>query len=69
MKHPRWQHAEKGGPRRCLGYGEFEGKCEAQAGTTRTPYWCQGCDDLRCETITRQLEGIIGSLGEREVTP
>jgi hypothetical protein len=53
------QMAGKVKPRRCLGFGDKEGKCDKVAGTTRTPYWCQECDDARCGHITARLEAMI----------
>lgn len=53
------QIAGKVKPRRCLGFGDKTGRCNNVAGTTRTPYWCQECDDARCGHITSQLEAMI----------
>lgn len=44
--------------RKCLGYGEAEGRCTNEAGTPWTPYWCPSCDELRRATITAQLEAL-----------
>jgi hypothetical protein len=52
----------------CIGYGEFEGKCENAAGTPWTPLWCLRCDKIRRATIGNQLEGILDSL-DQEKTP
>lgn len=43
---------------KCIGFGPYEGKCDNEAGTVRTPYWCQRCDDMRIEHIDRQFERI-----------
>lgn len=43
---------------KCIGFGPHEGKCDNEAGTARTPYWCQRCDDLRVKHISRRLESI-----------
>jgi hypothetical protein len=50
---------------RCLGYGPLEGKCTEPAGTPWSPYWCQRCDELRRETISRELNAFIANLKER----
>ncbi|HUS92181.1 MAG TPA: hypothetical protein VM695_10050 [Phycisphaerae bacterium] len=46
--------------RRCIGFGEFEGKCPNVAGTPWTPLWCLRCDELRRAHITRRLEALVG---------
>lgn len=50
--------------RRCIGYGEFEGKCKNSPGTPWTPYWCDRCDKIRRETITKSLEDIAASFNK-----
>jgi hypothetical protein len=57
----------------CLGFGPHEGKCTNAAGP-RSPYWCDRCEDLRREHITKQLyacvKSVTGARGERkEVKP
>lgn len=47
--------------RRCIGYAEFEGICENDAGTPWTDYWCDRCDKIRRATIRKQLENIRDS--------
>ena len=42
--------------RKCIGYGEFEGKCTNKAGTKWSPYWCERCNKLRLECISEQLK-------------
>ena len=44
---------------RCVGFGEFEGKCQRKAGTPWTPYWCMRCDELRRGHISKQLDKIV----------
>ena len=44
--------------RRCLGWGETEGWCTNDADSRRTPYWCQSCDDQRCEYIGHNLRAL-----------
>lgn len=43
---------------KCIGFGPFEGHCENEAGTPRTPYWCQRCDDLRIEQISKRFDEL-----------
>lgn len=58
----------------CVGYGEYENKCENKAGGVVRPrvdrgkrsrgyfkYWCDRCEKLRRATITQQLESILKS--------
>ena len=39
--------------KQCLGYAEFEGNCKNNAGTRWTPHWCDRCDKIRRDTITK----------------
>lgn len=48
----------------CVGFGPYEGKCENEAGTPWTPYWCPRCDKLRKEHISEQLEGILNGFAK-----
>lgn len=57
---------EGGGTRTCIGYGAMEGKCENEAGTPWTPYWCLPCDEERRATITADLQGIVEAFADRE---
>lgn len=45
--------------RRCIGYGEFDGTCTNAAGTRWSPYWCERCNALRLETITKSLNDLV----------
>ncbi len=45
--------------KKCLGYGEYEGKCQEVAGTRWTPHWCLRCDELRRGTITKQFDALV----------
>jgi hypothetical protein len=51
-------------PRTCIGYGEFEGRCDRTAGSSHSKLWCQRCDDLRLETLDRQF-AEIGAYAQR----
>lgn len=42
----------------CIGYGEFERRCQNRAGTPYTAIWCRRCDGARLAAITRQLEAV-----------
>ena len=44
---------------KCIGFGSFEGKCDNEAGTVRTPYWCQRCDDLRVKHISKRFDQLV----------
>ena len=37
--------------KRCIGFGEFQGKCENEAGTKWSPHWCKRCNELRFDHI------------------
>lgn len=51
-------------PETCIGYGEFDGKCDRAAGSSHSKLWCQRCDDLRLETLDRQF-AEIGAYAQR----
>lgn len=44
----------------CIGFGEFEGRCENDAGgpPRDNPIWCGRCDTLRIEHISAQFKKI-----------
>lgn len=42
--------------KRCLGFGEFDRKCEYKAGPN--PYWCPRCDKLRIAHIDKRFAEI-----------
>lgn len=45
-------------PKICIGFGEHEGKCHAVAGTAWSPHWCERCNKLRLDHITKRLESL-----------
>lgn len=47
------------GSKRCIGWKETEGKCENQAGTRWTPYWCEECDSRRRAHVMKQFEKFV----------
>lgn len=55
-------------PKRCVGFGEFERKCTNEAGTAWTPYWCERCDKMRRDHITKQLKEIAKHVGLEDPT-
>ncbi len=44
--------------KKCIGFGEFLGKCENEAGTRWSPHWCERCNKLRLDHITNSFEKI-----------
>lgn len=42
----------------CLGFGEHDGTCTNEAGSTHSPLWCQRCEDLRLAYLSGQFEKI-----------
>lgn len=47
---------------KCIGFGEYEGRCENQSnGERQNPNWCDRCDKLRHRRITGQREDILKS--------
>lgn len=45
----------------CLGFGKNQNTCTNQAGgkmRPRSKYWCDRCEKLRREHITKQLKGL-----------
>lgn len=47
---------------KCMGFGEYKGKCENEAGTPWTPHWCMRCDELRREHITKQIDKMLAEM-------
>jgi len=43
---------------KCIGFGITEGKCTNKAGTKWSDYWCEECDQVRRDTVRKQLEEI-----------
>lgn len=46
-------------PKKCIGFGEFEGKCENIAGTKWSPHWCDRCNKLRLAHIDAGFKKCI----------
>jgi len=46
--------------KKCIGFGEFERKCENIAGTKGSPHWCERCNKLRLEHIDKRLQECLG---------
>ena len=52
----------------CIGYEEFEKKCTNQPipkDDFHSGYWCDRCENLRRETISKQMEDILKKFGKR----
>ena len=43
----------------CIGFGKYEGICDKELTKNDNPHWCKRCDKLRCEHITKRIEGLI----------
>jgi len=41
---------------KCRGFGEYEHKCTNE--TNRNPYWCDRCDELRLDHISKRFDEI-----------
>jgi len=47
---------------KCIGYKETEGKCKKSiTNPEHGKYWCDECNKIRLETITKQFETIKNS--------
>lgn len=66
VKHEAPMAKKKKKSTKCIGYGEFEGQCDQDAGTPWTTLWCMRCDELRREMITESLEKICAKFNLRE---
>ena len=49
----------------CIGFGEYEGKCQNEADTPWTPYWCSRCDKLRQRYISDQLDKLMNDFAQK----
>ena len=45
---------------KCIGFGEFEGKCTNMV-CSYSPHWCERCEKLRRDSISKQLKAIMDS--------
>lgn len=43
---------------KCIGFGEYEGKCTNEVDEKINPYWCPRCNKLRIEHIDKQFDEI-----------
>lgn len=48
--------------KKCIGYGIRENICTNPAGTKWSPHWCEQCNKLRMDEITKQLENCLKTL-------
>ena len=53
---------------KCIGFGEFEGKCSNVAGTAWGPYWCYRCTRLRFVHMDNQFKEINKRFEKAEAT-
>lgn len=44
--------------KKCLGFGEYEGKCTNVAGTKWSPHWCERCNKLRFGHIDKRMDAL-----------
>jgi hypothetical protein len=44
---------------KCIGYGKYERKCDGVAGTKTGKWWCERCEKLRLENITKSMKTIL----------
>ena len=51
---------------KCIGYGEYEGKCNNKAGTKWGPLWCMRCDKIRMATISSKFKDITNSFKTKQ---
>ncbi len=51
--------------RSCIGYGEFEGKCNNIAGTKWSPHWCEKCNKLRLDHIDKSMNKLMADMKSR----
>lgn len=42
----------------CIGFGEFEGRCENPADANDAHLWCERCEKLRVAHLTGQFAAI-----------
>lgn len=54
--------------RKCIGFGEHEGRCHNTAGTPWSPYWCGRCNELRMARISAILDQLLAE-SERRRAP
>jgi len=47
--------------KKCIGFGEKEGKCSNKVNKKINPYWCPECDKKRIEFINKSLQEISNS--------
>jgi len=50
----------------CIGWGDREGVCENEAGTTWTRLWCSDCDERRRAHITAEMEKVTAAFEAQE---
>ena len=48
---------------KCIGFAEFEGRCGNEAWPSNH-HWCERCNELRMEAITKQFQEITDRMKE-----
>lgn len=51
--------------KRCIGFGDKEGKCREPVDTATSKCWCRECEQARRAHITKQLEDIQKGFEQR----
>ncbi len=54
-----WRWIKMAKIRVCIGFGKFTGKCENIAGTKWSPHWCERCNKLRLEHLSKRFQEIV----------
>lgn len=54
--------------RKCIGFGEHEGRCGKDADANTARLWCVRCNQLRMEHLDRRMDEIRRWI-EPEVAP
>ena len=68
MSHPNCHGPEGHVCQQPSGRACEEGPCPEPAGTLWGPLWCPAHDEERLDRITRNLEGIAASFGDRKTS-
>ena len=45
--------------RRCIGWGDKEGRCYEPAGSKHSRLWCQPCDSKRMAHLDKQFAALL----------
>jgi len=50
--------------KKCIGFGNFERKCENEVDKKINPNWCERCNKIRIEHVNKCFDNIMKQLGE-----